>query len=86
MKTNENSVEVIGAIKDNLHLNITPSDINVALGLGDKRTSNISRPIIAKLHNRQMKTVKMNACITVRPMLYINVSLTLKRRILFKII
>ena len=84
MKTNENSVEVIGAIKDNLHLNITPSDINVALGLGDKRTSNISRPIIIKVHNRH--TVMMNACITVRPMLHINVSLTLKRRILFKII
>ena len=85
--SNENSAEVIiSAIKDNLHLNITPSDINVAHRLGAKRAPNTTRPIIVKLHSRQMKTEIMNACITVRPKLYINESLTLKRRSLFKII
>ena len=66
----ENSAEVIiSSIKDNLHLNITASDINVAHRLGAKQTQNRSRPIIVKLHSRQKKTEIMNACITVRPRL-----------------
>lgn len=85
--SNENSAEVIiRVIKDNLHLNVTPSDINVAHRLGAKRAQNITRPIIVKLHSRQKKAEIMNACITVRPKLYINESLTAKRRSLFKII
>ena len=83
----ENSAEVImNVIKDNLHLNITTSDINVAHRLDAERAPNKTRPIIVKLHSRQIKTEIMNACITVKPKLYINESLIPKRRSLFKII
>ena len=84
---NENSAEVImNVIKDNLHLNITASDINMAHRLGAKRAPNTTRPIIVKFHSRQNKTEIMNACITVKPKFYINESLIPKRRSLFKII
>ena len=63
---NENSAEVImNVIKDNLHLNITATDINMAHRLGAKRAPNTTMPIIVKLHSRQIKTEIMNACITV---------------------
>lgn len=78
--SNENSAEVIiRAIKDNLHLNVTPSNINVAHRLGAKRAQNITRPIIVKLHSRQKKT--NNECLS-----KLSESLTPKRRSLFKII
>lgn len=83
----ENSADVvIRCIKDNLHLNITPSDINVAHRLGSKQSQITKRPIIVKLHSREMKTEIMKACITVKPNLHINESLTPKRRSLFKIV
>ena len=84
---NENSADVaIRAIKDNLHINLTHSDLNVAHRLGTKRNQDTVRPLIIKLHSRQTKTEIMNACITVRPNLYVNESLTPKRRTLFKTI
>ena len=66
--SNENSAEVvISAIKDNLHINITQTDINVAHRLGSRNSQNTKRPIIVKLHSREKKTEIMNACITVKP-------------------
>lgn len=85
--SNENSAEVvIRSIKDNLHINITQADINVAHRLGSKNSQNTKRPIIVKLQSRQKKAEIINACITVKPNLHINESLTPKRRSLFKII
>ena len=82
---NENPSDVvIRAIKDNLHVNISHTDLNVAHRLGPKKDQNTVRPLIVKLHSRQKKTEIMDACITVRPNLYINESLTSKRRALFK--
>ena len=84
---NENCVDVVKrSIRDKLHINIDNSDINVAHRLGAKKSQNDSRPIIVKLHSRQTKYTIMNACVTVRPDLYINESLTTKRRSLFKIV
>ena len=82
---NENSAEVIiDSIKNNFHINMIPSDINVAHRLGSRNTQNTTRAIIVKLHSRQKKTEIMNACITVKPQIYVNESLTPKRRSLFK--
>ena len=82
---NENSTDVVvRSIKENLHVNINPSDVNVAHRLGTKRNQNIARPIIVKLHSRQKKSEIIQACITVKPNLYVNESLTPKRRALFK--
>lgn len=83
----ENSAELIcRTIKDNLHLNISPSDINIAHRIGTKNTQNSKRPVIVKLHSREKKSEIMQACITVKPNLHINESLTPKRRALFKTI
>lgn len=83
---NENTTEkkTIRTIKDNLHINIENKDINVAHRLGSRNTQNSIRPIIVKLHSRQQKYDIMSACVTVKPNLYINESLTPKRRLLFK--
>lgn len=84
---NENSVDVVvKSIKENLHINITNNDINVAHRLGVKKSPIDTRPIIVKLQSRQVKYNIMNACVTVKPHLYFNESLTPKRRSLFKII
>ena len=84
---NENSVDVVvRSIRENLHINLNNSNINVAHRLGAKKSQNDSRPIIVKLQSRQTKYTIMNACVTVRPNLYINESLTTKRRSLFKIV
>ena len=78
---NENSAEVIvRTIKDQLKINITQNDINVAHRIGNST----KRPIIVKLHSRQKKEDIMSACITIKPNLHINESLTPKRRALFK--
>ena len=82
---NENIVDkTVCSIKDNLHIHIEHKDISVAHRLGTRNTQNMNRPIIVKLHSRQQKYDIMNACVTVRPNLYINESLTPKRRSLFK--
>ena len=84
---NENSVDVVvRSIREKLHININNSDINVAHRLGAKKSQNDTRPIIVKLQSRQTKYTIMNACVTVKPNLYINESLTTKRRSLFKIV
>ena len=54
--------------------------------IGKKSSQPSNRPIIVKLHSRQKKDDIMTACITVKPNLYINESLTPKRLGLFKII
>ena len=77
---------VIRSIKDNLRINITHSDINVAHRLGSKKSQSTTRPLIVKLHSRQMKSEIMNACINLRPNLHVNESVTPKRRSLFKIV
>lgn len=81
----ENCVDLfVKSVKDNLHLNIEHKDVNVAHRLGTKKTQTTNRPIIVKLQSRQHKYEIMNACITVKPNIYINESLTPKRRLLFK--
>lgn len=85
VNNNENSTLVAAnAIKDNLKINFSPVDINVAHRIGNKSAQN--RPMIVKLHSRQKKDDIMTACLTVRPNLYINESLTPKRLGLFKVI
>lgn len=69
---------VVNTIKHNLHINMTHTDINVAHCLGPKQQGK-KRPIIVKLHNRAKKSELVQACITVKPQLYINESLTPKR-------
>lgn len=82
---NESTVDkTISIIKDNLHLNIEHKDIKVAHRLGSRNTQNNNRPIIVKLHSRQQKYDIMRAYVTVKPNLYVNESLTPKRRSLFK--
>ena len=79
----ENAADlVVKAIKDNLRVNITHSDINIAHRLGPKK-QNKDRPLIVKLQNRTKKSEIMDACVTMKPNLYINESLTPKRRSLF---
>lgn len=83
--SNENSAEVfISAVKDNLRINISHTDINVAHRIGNSTQQNASKPIIVKLHSRLKKQEIINACITIRPNLHINESLTPKRLALFK--
>ena len=81
--TNEttNSV-VISAIKDNLKIILNESDISVSHRLGPKRQDR-NRPIIVKLNNRSIKHDLVGACVRLRPQLYINESLTPRRRTLF---
>lgn len=73
---------VVKAIKDNLHINLNHADINVAHRLGSK-TQNKERPVIVKLLNRSKKSEIMEACVKVKPSLYVNESLTPKRRNIF---
>lgn len=85
--SNENTTEVfINAIKDNLKINISQTDINVAHRLGNNNRQNANKPIIVKLQSRLMKQEITNACITMRPSLHINESLTPRRLALFKTI
>ena len=73
-------------MRENLHININNSDIDIAHRLGTNKSQNNSRPVIVKLQSRQAKYIIMNACVTVKPNLYVNESLTTKRRSLFKIV
>lgn len=84
--TMENPTEIIvNTIKHHLHVNMTQSDVNVAHRLGPK-TQGKKRPIIVKLQNRAKKSELVQACITIRPQLHINESLTPKRRALYSVI
>lgn len=84
--THENAADIIvNTIKHNLHVNMQHSDINIAHRLGQK-TQGKKRPIIVKLQNRAKKSELVHACITVRPRLSINESLTPKRRAIYSTI
>ncbi|KAK3895532.1 hypothetical protein Pcinc_000770 [Petrolisthes cinctipes] len=77
--TNENPCDlIVNTIKHHLHVNMTHADINVAHRIG-RKTQGKTRPIIVKLQNRIKKSELVHACITVKPQLYINESLTPKR-------
>ena len=73
---------VISTIKDNLKIILHDSDISVSHRLGPKRQEH-KRPIIVKLNNRTIKHDLVGACIRLRPQLYVNESLTPRRRNLF---
>ncbi len=72
----------MNAIKENLHINLNPADINIAHRLGPKR-QNKDRPVIVKMLNRSKKTEIMDACEAVKTNLYVNESLTPKCHIIF---
>ena len=79
----ENKVDiVVNTIKANLHINIDHAEINIAHRLGPKQ-QNKPRPIIAKLLSRSKKSDIMNACVTIKPNIYINESLTPKHRTIY---
>ena len=78
----ENTTNIVTqTIRKHLRINIEGSDINVAHRLGPKRQQ-ANRPIIVKLVNRSRKHDLIGACIKLRPQLYVNESLTPKRRVL----
>ena len=84
--TMENPSDIIvSTIKHHLHVNMSHSDINVAHRLGPK-TQGKKRPIIVKLQNRAKKSELLQACITLKPQLHINESLTTKRRSIYSFI
>ena len=70
---------VTKTIKDHLKINMKESDISVSHRLGQQRQQQ-NRPIIVKLVNRSLKHDLIGACIQLRPQLYVNESLTPKRR------
>ena len=74
----------ISTFKDKLKININASDISVAHRLGKNATQTRKRPIILKLVNRSLKNDLINACIHLKPQLYINESLTPKRSAIMK--
>ena len=73
---------VISAIKDNLRINISESDLSITHRLGP-HTQQRKRPIIVKLTNRTLKQDLVGACVRLKPQVYIIESLTPRRRILF---
>lgn len=77
------STVITNAFKDHLKLNISVWDINIAHRIGPANSQR-KRPIIVKLCNRTLKHDLVGACIQMKPPLYINVSLTPKRLLLFK--
>lgn len=80
--TQENTTNVVThAIKEHLKINIKEADINIAHRLG-KQTQQRNRPIIVKLANRSLKQDLVGACVQLRPQLFVNESLTPKRRVL----
>lgn len=82
-QTMENTNDLtVKTIKDNLQINIEHKDINISHSLGPKH-QNKPRPIIVKLLNRSKKTEIMEACVTVKPKIYVNESLTPKRRSIY---
>lgn len=78
----ENTAHVVTqAIKEHLKINIKEADISVTHRLG-KPTQQKNRPIIVKLVNRSLKHDLVGACVLLRPQLFVNESLTPKRRVL----
>ena len=71
-KRQENTTNLISNIvKDNLKINISEHEINVAHRLCPINSQK-SRPIIVKLVNRSLKHDLVNTCIQLKPGLYIN--------------
>lgn len=84
---NENPTDVIvTTIKNVLNVEIEKSDINIAHRLGKRSSANVKKPIIVKLQSRQKKTDIISACISRKPKLFVNESLTPKRLSIFKTI
>lgn len=80
--THENATNVVTqTIKEHLRINIRETDISVSHRLG-KPNQQQNRPIIVKLVNRSLKQDLVGACIQLRPQLFVNESLTPKRRAL----
>lgn len=78
----ENTTNVVTeTIKEHLKINIKETDISVSHRLG-KQKQQQNRPIIVKLVNRSLKQDLVGACIQLRPQLFVNESLTPKRRVL----
>ena len=69
---------VCNLMKNQLKLNVQPTDISTAHRLGKKPTNQQvdSRKIIMKLCRREVKGDILNACRQIKPNLYINESLT----------
>ena len=80
---------VANAFKDNLKIKLSAEDVNIAYRIGNKTSQTSNRPIIVKLFRKAGKKEKKkdtkSVCITMKPNLYINGSLTLKRLGLFKL-
>lgn len=80
----ENPVHlIVNTLKDTLKINVQEQDISVAHRLGPFN-QNHPRPMIVKLMNRSHKYDIIGACLTIKPDLYINESLTPSRLNLFK--
>ena len=76
----ENTTDIIcNVVKEKLKVIIKPSDISVSHRLGKTKETK-DRPIIIKLVNRSLKYDLVSACTQLRPQLYINESLTPRRR------
>ena len=74
---------VVAAIKDQLKLNVKEQDINVAHRLGPVNQQR-SRPIIIKLMNQNLKYDLVGTCVSIKPNLYVNESLTPTRLTIFR--
>ena len=78
--TQENTTNVVTqTVREHLKINLKESDISVSHRLGPKKQHH-NRPIIVKLVNRSHKQDLIGACIQLRPQMYVNESLTPKRR------
>ena len=78
--TGENTTDIIcNVVKEHLKIIIKTSDISVSHRLG-RVIEGKHRPIIVKLVNRSLKYDLISACAARRPQLYINESLTPRRR------
>ncbi|KAK3888072.1 hypothetical protein Pcinc_007862 [Petrolisthes cinctipes] len=81
--TNDHTASiVVTTIKDNQKININPNDISVTNRLGPQKQQR-NRSFIVKFLNRSLKHDLIDACVSLRPQLYINESLTPKRESLF---
>lgn len=78
----ENTTNVVTqTVREHLKINIKETDISITHRLG-RPTQQHNRPIIVKLVNRSLKQDLVGACIQLRPQLYVNESLTPRRRVL----
>ena len=94
--TGEDTTDIVcNLVKSKLKINIKASDISVSHRLGKSKISSASsaassaatpqcRPIIVKLVNRSLKYDLISACVSLKPKLFINESLTPQRLALFR--